>query len=331
MIAVFGLSWLGLLLGVKPELVARIYPYLASGPQDSYAFVTGRVEELAARPISQDPVVVVLGGSGLRYAISRLPHFLAEASGREFEVCHLLTDDQSVLETASLLDELPESFNGVVVVDSSHTRLASGLAKRTEERAYTHRLGFRSRSLELVSAQAGRPLDRSSNYFWDNRDFFLPRLWPTLRNLWTGPPPEFVPKGVGGLRAADGMWDYHRTEWRKYRLRRYRALVPQAMETLLAAAARVRQRGRAEVALVQVPVSPQARTEIYGPDFCDAHEESMGCFAGEAGLHYWSAADEARLEEDDFFDWIHLNNDVARERYTRALAVHVAAALAALE
>ncbi len=332
MTAVTTASWGALFLLVTPERMATWHPYFADEPKDSYVFVTGRVHELAVAPPAETPAVFILGTSGLRYGLSRPAYIeerLASALGRPARVSGLFTDDQSMLESYSILEELPDRFDGVVVLGISPQRFGRGLARREDDGGYEYRLGFRSGILERESEKIGAPLPRSVNHFLDNREYFLPRLAALARNVWSGRPEEFLPREdeQGGGTISEERWQRHQTAVRKHEIPNLRWQAPRTLAHLVRIAEDLESRGRVSVVLVEAPMSPRARQEIYGEvhaPYLDLVRE----FAREHGLEHWTLSSEARLEEADFFDWTHLNSADARRRYSDALADRVAGLLA---
>ncbi len=313
---VLAAGWLLLAASITPELVAEKSEYFAADRMDYDAFVTGRVQGLARRP---SPTVVLLGASGMRLSVSRVEHIeehLSRRLGGSHDVMSLVTDGQSWLETLALVEELPESFGGLIVVDVNPSRLHV-LANLTESGRYEYRLGFRNRVFEDANAPAGI-VSSTSVYFWDNRLFFLPRMSHVVANLWSGPPEEFVRAAYNAFERRDApqLWDKERKRVQNRVLPGCEAHLRGFLETLVQTAGEHASR----LVLLETPLSARGRRELYGADRYELFRSRSRSFAEEHAISYWDLAAEAELGDEDFIDWVHVGHGDARRRYTRVLS-----------
>jgi hypothetical protein len=325
-LAVAAGCWAALLALMTPARIAAGAPLLAEEPKDSYAFVTGRAHELSAAAPGR-PLVVLTGASGMRYAVSGLDRMQAEL-GRHLDVeplvFNLCTDDQTVLETLSLVQQVPDGSTCVLLLGMNPLRLHRGIAQADPDtdRPYVYRLGFRSPFVERAFADAGDPLPRPVAYVWDNRHFFLPRLGTFFDNLWNAPPPEFEPRvdEPGGRRVAQARWNDHKDIVTRSIVPIYAARSAVAFDAIATVAAGLAERARATVVLLEAPVAPTARRAMWGEEFYAGHLARVEAVARENGFRHWDLSEAAGLTDDDFFDWTHLNRGEARVRFTGALA-----------
>jgi len=326
MILIAGVIWVLLWFGFGPRHVARWGDHLAENPRDSYAFTTSRLACLDELVEPGVPTAIVTGASGVRYAIGDFAALEDElrthvAGAR---VVDLTTDDQSVLETLAILDLIPDRFGGIVVVGTNPHRWSRPAAQRDPEAGFVYRLGVRSPYLDHWRALNGEPPRPEHSYFWDNREFLLPRLGPLIANTLDAPPDEFVPRAHNPRRAPDARWEaFARTV--ETIEERFATRGQPNLQLLAHAGRRFGQRTAGRLALLESPLAPRAARECYGPEFLALYDARMRRFAARQGWPYWTLQEAAELEEDDFFDWMHLRNGAARARFRTQLALRLAA------
>ena len=162
------------------------------------------------RPIDAEaPTVIITGASGVRYGIGdfdALQRELAELVDGA-RVIDLTTDDQSVLETLSILSLVPDHFDGIVVIGANPNRYSRPTALPDPTNGFVYRLGVRAPYLDRWLDESGQAPRPTRSYFWDNRNFLLPRLGPLIGNVLRGAPTEFVPPPNNPRKATDTRWD----------------------------------------------------------------------------------------------------------------------------
>ncbi len=331
-LAIAGGSWVALVFGLTHERMSAWSRYFAASRRDTCAFVTGRVQEVRADAALGRPLVVVIGASGTRDAISGADEVRKRLSERlpvEPVVHGLITDGQNLLETAALLEQLPERFDGLIVVDVNPYRLAAGIAGRQPDGSLEYRLGFRNRVFEEFIDQVGIENGEPISYFWDNREFFLPRMRNVYRNLRRGAPTEIPrpPQREGGRFVNEATWRGF-TSVAVGLVESWTRRAGPGLELLAEQCRVVRARGDVAIALLEGPIAPRARDTVWGVEFLAEYRANMVRFAQENGLLYWDVAAEAELGRADFYDWGHLNSADARERFTRVLVDRIAGVLA---
>jgi hypothetical protein len=330
-------TWVLLVFGLTPGRMAEWAPYFAASRRDTCAFVTGRVEALRLAPTAAHPSVVFIGASGLRDAITTPEALAAELADRVPDapdvpnvpnvpnVHWLVTDGQNMLESLSLVEALPPDFEGVIVLGVNPFRLGHGLAPILNQVRFEYRLGFRSRILLEKSAAAGIPLVGDISYFWDNHRFFLPRLRYAYKNTKRGAPEEFPrpPNREGGGHASPDAWQWFEEVTDGMSTRWFRQ-APEGLLPMTEMFAALPNRERIEIVLLEGPVSQRARERYYGAEFYAKYFEHMERLAQDHGFEHWTLTKDAAITEGDFYDWGHLNNAEARERFTKVLADRLA-------
>ena len=325
MITVAGAIWALLWFGVGPRQVAHFAPYLAEDPRDSYAFMTGRLARIDDVIVPTVPTVIVVGASGIRYGIGDFGALQDELDElvTGARVIDLTTDDQSVLETLSILALVPNRFDGIVVIGTNPHRFSRPTALPDPQNGFVYRLGVRSPYLDRWLDETDEPPRPTRSYFWDNRRFLLPRLGPLIANAVAGAPIEFVPPHENPRKVTTARWDsFARTQ--KTIAKRFAAEGQGNLERIADAGQRFVERTSAALALLESPLAPRAASECYGATFMAKYDQQLTRFAQQRDWPYWKLGGAAQLAEPDFFDWMHLRNEGARARFRAQLAVRLA-------
>ena len=334
MLVTAALSWAALFAFATPARISRVSAYFAERNKDTYAFGTGRALALSRVVPDDRPLVLLTGASGVRYAMTRFSRVQADLAERLTvapSLWNLCTDDQSVLETLAMLEQIPDNCDAILIVGVTPYRFSRGLAwpDHDTERPYAYRLGFRSPIVEYEFASAGHPLDPSIHYLWDNREYYLPRVKLLVGNLWGTPPPEFFPRDneAGGRHAGPARIAAYKSELQASVLSNYPKRSPVAFEALRRVASELAQRANVTLVLLESPVSPSARANIWGEAFYSSYLSGVADFAAQHDYRHWDLTQDAGLTDDDFYDWTHLNRSEARGRFMTALADRLAALL----
>jgi len=312
--------------------------YLVSSPDDTDVVITARALALSQRA-PEGPGVFLIGGSSLLTGVAssaELGARIGERVGRELapEVHELAGNALSILDTAALLDMLPDDLCGVIVLGVNPraccglTHLRTAHLKPGEAGG---RLGFRTALTEEHARLTGQLLVfATGNYFWDNLGFFLPRLPTLVRGLYRGPIDVVRHRRVyTALVRGEREWQSQAAAVRREIDAGYLANVEGCLDVLAGAAAPLLASGKATVVLLENPMAPRSLSEIMGGGFWEAHVERMRALAAEHGFLYWNLNGEVELTDEDFYDYSHIRTAAARERFTDVLARHIAGALVA--
>lgn len=283
--------------------------WLASGPDDDYAFATAMAHGLTAGP----GAVILLGGSGTRESFTSEADLEERLGGRD--VVDLTTDAQTIIESAGLLERLPDLAGRRVVVGISPHRVEPSIDDLRVV-AEQPRLGFDSPVIDEELGRLGFPARARTGWpFLDHRDFWVLRL-------------PYLPLNLLRLGVDKQQHRYHHrsplseaelgADWpgQRARVEANGRLHLDALERLVA-------RVRAQQGSVVLLTAPSWRDWSADPAeqaYYDAYDRLTADFAARTGLDLWTLDREAALTHADFRDPAHLNNHAAQERYTAVLA-----------
>lgn len=311
-------------LFVTPAFLGRIdIGYLMNNRYDSYAHLTGEVFRLELEGVPDD-AVLLFGTSAANHGVEvpDLERDLTEATGREATVLPLYADALGLWEMLNAIDEIGESYDGVVVIAASAMAFCQN-ADNLQAQIDDPRLPFRSEAYAAEARRLGVDLPgETGNYFFDYSNFFTARL-RAVGNIFTGP------KGYGRLydeRGAlpdPGRWDRLMVALTE-RMDQYDACSDVLFEGLERIVETARSKGDVRVVVVEPPTNPRAVAQLNEGGVFDRHRARMEAFAAEHGIEYWPM-DGVELAESDFIDWTHLLESPSRTRYTEALASRLAA------
>lgn len=309
-----------LVLFLTPALVARVDAgYLMGSPWDQYGYATAHTIQLE-QANSAAPSVVVLGASATRHLFEDHREYakrLAREVGRPVELHFLVTADQTVWESAAILDHVPERFRGVVLIGVQPSRLVSEYDQLAELMRWP-RLGLRSPSMEEVARARGlevRPL--RGIYFLDNLDFLLARRYAILRNVLTGPQAyalhgrridtRISPEEKAGQLERIGK-----------RMAIWEAGHDENLELLARTIERLAERPDLEVVVFEAPLHPLVKRTY--PDGYARYRRMLEERVARLGVVYVDLGASAALRAEDFHDMWHLSRGGGRERSEDVLA-----------
>ena len=312
---------------LTPDFLASPrHRYLAWGPGDTQLEVTSNA--LAAARTSLDGTAVfILGSSGIREAITNCDELREALASRSphlpLRVFNCASWDQTPIEMTALIEQLPRSFDGVVVLGINPCDIGAGPLQhhRDAAHAFDLRLGFRSDIIDEAARSAGvRVPWRTGNCFVDNYRFFLPRLPFLLRNLFLGPPEERShPWTVLTEQIDEAGW--HSQAERVQRLMSdYDSRFDETLVYYERMIAELERRGNVRVVLLESPIRPRSIEETIGVEVWDDHVARMQAFAARTGIRYWNLNERAKLRNEDFYDYVHVYRPEAQERFTQALS-----------
>ena len=280
----------------------------------------------AARAEFDGSAVFILGSSGIREALTNsdeLRNLLVSRSPvRPVHVFNCASFDQTPLEMLALVEQLPPSFEGVVVLGINPCDIGAGPLQHHKDAAndFDLRLGFRSPLVDATARNAGvHVLPLTGNCFLDNYRFFLPRLPFLLRNVFLGPPEERRHPWT----VLTGPIDQSGWNTQAERVQRLMADYDRRFDETLVyyerMIAEIERRGNVRVVLLESPIRPRSIEETIGSNAWNHHVERMQAFADRHGVRYWNLNERAELRNEDFYDYIHVYRTEAQQRFTRAL------------
>jgi hypothetical protein len=307
-----------LCLLVTPQFVGRIDPgYLVYSPIDDFAVVTATAQRM--RYDRPELGVLLAGPSTCREAIydpQQMERDLTAAVQMPVHFYLAASSWQSLWETAAVLDHLPADFRGLVVIGMTPGRLA-----RTDRwlcRLLEHpQLGLTSSSLQDEVLRAGLDPPASTGvYLVDQAPFFAARRRALLRYV-SGPLPYQRNRYAGKRSWSPRHWQ----EFMDTTLVEWGDLFPlasrQNLEVLERIVKRLRNRD-IKVVLLEAPLET-GRIEELCAEWLPQYYTSLEEFARRESIPLWDLNREVALTPEDFFDWGHLKNPEAQQRYQAAL------------
>lgn len=166
---------------VTAEFFVARHSWFRAGDGDPGMAAT--VQILARDSWENGPRVVLVGDQALGdlFANGALADLIAPVAGAR--IVDLTFPDQTIWESAALVDRTPRESEGVLVLDASLARLREPAERLAELRTWP-RLGFRSRAFDAELLRAGLPCDSLyGDYFLDNERYLVKRLPYVLVNL----------------------------------------------------------------------------------------------------------------------------------------------------
>lgn len=307
------LAWL--CTAITPASVGASDPnYLLRWAYDHDSWVT--VDAMRVRyHDTEGPGVVYLGASGKRAAIhsaETAQEALRESLRTEVDFLYWCTAGQTLWESGLLIDQLPETYRGVVVIGVGPMRLSRD-QDTLQSRLGENRLAlppseFIRREAELDDLTLP---DTTGIYLLDNAGFFVRRYQSPLRGWLRGD--WYQPHSIKG-RAKEERWVRYeeqiaetRADLQSNRRRGYE-LLGRVVEL-------VRQHPGLQPVLLESPL-PQRAIDLLGPPY-EAYLEEIQSLAERLDLPYLVL--DAEVEDSHFKDWTHISDARARMRFEQAL------------
>ena len=314
------------LLGVcvwwaTPERLTRLdHRYFMTVHLDDYTVVSFAAMRAAVE--GPKPFAVALfGDSSFNAAMpdtETMEQALTDALGQPAPVHSLAAKGMNFIEAAGVMDYIGEGFNGIVVIqmDMFH------LSQTPHQQAIlldAPRLAIDTPVYdEELSRVAGRRPWRTGVYLLDHWKFYAYRLNEhAVKNILLGPTP--LPLGRRPMSAE--QWrtaDHNVRAFAKEHLSqrdRNASIINRMVQ-------RLRDRGRVEIVILETPTNPRRRRLISDELFED-HQRHLKDWIASQGLHYWDLQDEAALEAEDFYDYVHVSSPQGQRRFSEALAGRV--------
>lgn len=311
-------------LYVNEETVMRSPSnFWVSGESDWDGYATVRALQIKLQRRESDVPLVVATGDSMMLENFEDPFALPSQfrdRGLEVEVAWLATDGQTILETIQLLDQLPPNTRGALVIGINPMMMSHG-RDIFKERAENPRLALTSRSLRDEMASLGlEPAYHTGIHTLDHSHFFTARV-ANLRWWLKGgasPNPHYATETYSRWTAQD---------WEQKQSKLHRLIQPQNLkptEEILGRCLERLQNRHPDLSIALLEASLHPRTEeILGEDYVE-YRQRMQEFADEHSVAYWIFQDEAQFDPEDYFDFGHVDNASARERYQRILCRRVA-------
>ena len=309
---------------ITPQLMrehgAELFP---TSSRDYDAFASIRALELAAHA-GHEPILVITGGSTVRDGLRA--QFIEEAlrgAGQPVSATYKLTTSrQSLVDTAALLDMIPERTRGVAIIGIQpgvFVISAAGLRDAAGRGRYA-----------FASEVYDRELRRFGIYAYDNLRFLLARKAAVWENLSRGHGPRYS-ETHNRDRAVETpqRWQWHGRELGK-RFAHYDENLIAVRGVLERLVRRLKRHGGMQIVLLEPPVNPRFLDEFGHRALYERHRQWVAAFAHEYGLAYLNLNEAVTFDPGEFFDWAHLNDETAVRRAATAVAAVVAPVLAEL-
>ena len=306
----------------------------AQDKEDEFPFVKARAMQIASgRASARRYQIILLGDSAIEEALTSgkdLQRRIQRRSGRKVVVTTLLAGGMNQFEYANLCGLMQDHVHGAVILQISPYHLA--LAPTTD--AYHKALenvGFDSKEMADAFACAGLPRPRMwGNFFLRNREFLLARTSAFTRFLKPLPEPHahLRPKERDASHQRfqrDAQHTYLDTKGMRTKAIPNVAVYEQIVRSLRSHAI--------PVALLESPVNPRLAgyngQDGMGIDPSDhkAYRELRAQLASTTGAAVWDLSRPSRLVSKDFADYIHIERNAARIRFTQALANRIVATM----
>jgi hypothetical protein len=269
----------------------------------------------------QNPTVVCMGDSLMGECLDDPERMASELSPMvgPVDFRFLATDSQTLWEAVILLDQLPQNFQGVVVIPLSPIQVSHGVA-RLEQILASPRMPMYSSAFDAEVERAGLPVpSRTGVYFVDHSRFFVPRM-SLMRKRLLGP----VKMNRHALTEVTPEWTDD--EWKKYEARIRDLVVSENMPSMFALLERLVERLKAregvQVAVLDMPLHPRTAA-IFGQAFME-YQSHLSAFAARTNTAVWRLTEEAKLGPNDFRDFGHVGHIDARKRFQTALCRRLA-------
>jgi hypothetical protein len=316
--------FLSCLVFLTPDLMAKYGYYFMESPVDDYAYLTTKTLEIN-RSIPDKLGVALVGNSASKEAVNT--NYLAKVLSKKFShpisVHKLAVGGLFLVEEICLLDNIKESFQGVIVIQIEPARLAFDKKVLTGGITRHSRLAMYCPAFDEEMRIAGvAPQQWLGNYFLDHYKFFVARLPALSLNLlkgsvnwdsygsddWLVPTQKQWEKAVKRF----ARWQKNYVKNRDDNFGIYTRLIERLHKKNI------------KVALLETTINPRTEELIYQtPEKKRLYEQyyaEVSQFAQENGVPYWDISDQANLKVEDFIDHIHVRNRKARQRYTEVLA-----------
>lgn len=322
-LCVAGTIFLLCLALLSPHSIVKYGYYLMEDEKDDYAYLTTEVLKIKYN-IHNGLGVIVVGNSASKEAVDA--KYLAEQLSKKMSypipIRKLAVGGLFLVEEVCLLDNIDDTFQGIIVIQIEPPRLAfdkkvlkGGITKHSRLAMYCPAF---DEEMKIAGVEPQHWLD---NYFLDHYKFFVARLLAVLLNTLRGPrhwdtygsDDWLVPTQTQWERAVTrfARWQDNYLENRGDNFGIYERIIQRLLKKNI------------QVALLETTINPRTEELIYQtPEKKKLYEQyyaEVSQFAQKMGIPYWNFSVEANLKVEDFIDHIHISKPKARRRYTEAL------------
>jgi hypothetical protein len=317
---------------ITPRAMRGSLPrYLAQSPIDYDAFATGLAHRLT-RPPRDRPVLVVVGGSATREGLDSddIEEVLRGGFAVKAEVHNVATGRQPLTDSIGIVDRLPRTARGVVVLGVDPEMMTSSF-RLYEESLGRPRLGFRSDRVEEIALRLGiETPPRLGIYALDNLPYLISRARYGVRHGLRGKPLRRRPHNYLGVPPlTEKKWRFRGSRVAR-RFGEYDRNVELNTGLLRDMVETVRRRPGMKLVLLAPPVNPRFVREFWPPGLGERHGRILADLARAPHVSFLRTSDLAELSADDFWDWCHLRDRVAIRRCGEGVAAQVAPLLRAV-
>lgn len=311
------------LLYITPERILHLTPELATHDGDDDIFLTSTVLGLKKNtPAGQ--AVFLLGDSSIRDAVRKelLQKTLFDA-GLDYSVVDLRSGGQTILESLAIVDNIPETSAGIVVLGNSPRRLY--LTSRMIDWAQKgSRRGFSSLAVDQYLSEYKHKSSRKTGiYGLDNFWFVVPRL---VQNIYDRDKQDFSHvehrnEGFGVL--PEHVLEEMEASYMSVIKKPYKAYsedLGAGREVLRRIDRLVGKNQNLSLLMLETPLNPEFIDIRLGRNFYSEHIIDAASFYKENNMLYFNANDLVKFSSTDFIDVVHLSNTAAINRYTKIVA-----------
>ncbi len=311
-------------LRVTPDTMATpVGQLMTRKTADAFGQLTVRTLCLRQSP-PQGMSVVLIGDSMVYQAIPQaqaLEQALRAHLHAQVPVHILAAGSLTQWEALPLTDVIGDRIHGVIVLEISPFNIAMDRADR-HDRIARPRLALDSPSFLAEAMLAGEePPRHTGNYFLDHYAFFATRVDSVLTV------PAWYSQQTPALRNwTPSQWNRAESRIASW-VKPYAHEAPRNMDVYARMINRLRQRPGIAVALLEGAENPRNETiagQLIDTQAYARYRQDIGQFAERIGVPYWDIAAMAQLTPDNFADYAHIANSLARRRYIGVLAEYLA-------
>lgn len=323
----FNLTWMiCAVLFITPDAMTGALPrYLAKGPKDLNAFVTGIAMRMSVHP-KELPLVAVIGSSAAREAFDAddIQEELLVAGLPRIPVYNCGTGRQSICDSITIADQLPMDASGVVIFGIGPSPLSDnpGLL---DVAVRTPRFGLRSERLESLAIADGIETSKPSGiYALDQVGFLAPRLAGAGYHLLTGTP-HTMPKHRS-LNRPPRSEEAARAHCLHVvgRLSQFEANKEWNLGLIRELIAVVKARPGLTLVLIEHPMNPDFIRDFLPTGLLEQFRTHLTELASEQGVPILPLEIPGGPTPEMFYDWCHLSDREAIRGTSQALARRLA-------
>lgn len=306
--------------GLSPAfMMSPAHAYLATDSFDDHVFVYSRAEQLA-HSNAKTKKLILFGASSLRASLNEdaFKLFITREIDTPVEIYNFSASAQTLWESISLADKLPDGSEGVVVLSLGPGRFSYNKSVLSTLLTQSN-LAFTGASFDEELSRAGLKVPtRSGNYFWDNRIFFLSRYYAFISNIIIGPPVQ----GHGYVGRAPISAD--RLSRNVRNRERHLSRLQDNLEVHLGVLSRfvnlIKSRTSMSIIFLEEPVNPRFDSALLSSTISQKYLSAIKGLAQANGAVYENINEKSELEPADFYDVMHMRDEKKIDLYSENLA-----------